>query len=75
MEPKTKVVLVHGADGSSWSKVIPLLLEKGFNVTAAQLPLTSLDHDIAVTRNVSHPKEVADIIILAAASGGTKQLL
>src|SRR6202051_1841016 len=49
----TNVVLVHGAwaDGSSWSKVIPLLDQKRFNVTAVQLPLTSLDDDIAVTRN------------------------
>lgn len=54
MEPKINVVLVHGAwaDGSSWSKVIPLLQNKGLNVTAVQLPLTSLDDDIAVTRNM-----------------------
>lgn len=45
------VVLVHGAwaDGSSWSKVIPLLQEKGYNVTAVQIPLTSLADDAAVT--------------------------
>lgn len=50
---KTNVLLVHGAwaDGSSWNKVIPILQQKGFNVTATQLPLTSLDDDIAVTRN------------------------
>ena len=50
----TNVMLVHGAwaDGSCWSKVIPLLLEKGFEVTAAQLPLTSLSDDIAVTRRL-----------------------
>jgi pimeloyl-ACP methyl ester carboxylesterase len=54
MEPKTNVVLVHGAwaDGSSWGKVITLLLSKGFNVSAAQIPLTSLADDIAVTRNL-----------------------
>jgi pimeloyl-ACP methyl ester carboxylesterase len=53
MEAKTNAVLVHGAwaDGSSWSKVIRLLQKKGLNVTAVQLPLTSLDDDIAVTRN------------------------
>src|ERR1700730_3203224 len=53
MESKTNVVLVHGAwaDGSTWSKVISLLDEKKFNVTAVQLPLTSLEDDIAVTRN------------------------
>jgi pimeloyl-ACP methyl ester carboxylesterase len=54
METKTNVVLVHGAwaDGSSWSKVIPLLQDEGFNVSAVQLPLTSLTDDIAVTRNM-----------------------
>jgi len=46
------IVLVHGAfaDGSSWSKVIPLLQEKGFNVIAAQNPLTSFDDDVAAAR-------------------------
>jgi hypothetical protein len=40
MEPKINVILVHGAwsDGSLWSKVISLLQNKAFNVTAAQLP-------------------------------------
>src|SRR5690349_19322838 len=54
METKTNVVLVHGAwaDGSSWSKVIALLQKKGFNVTAVQIPLTSLADDIHVTQNV-----------------------
>ena len=34
----TNIVLVHGAwaDGSSWSKVIPLLQARGFNVVAVQ---------------------------------------
>ncbi len=38
------VVLVHGAwaDGSSWSKVIPLLQAKGLHVVAVQNPLTWL---------------------------------
>src|SRR6202007_1830366 len=43
--PETKnVVFVHGlfADGSSWSKVIPRLQEKGINCTSVQNPLTSL---------------------------------
>ena len=48
------IVLVHGAwaDGSSWSKVIPLLQEKGYNVTAVQIPLTSLADDVKVTERV-----------------------
>jgi pimeloyl-ACP methyl ester carboxylesterase len=46
------IVLVHGAwaDGSSWSKVIPLLQAKGFTVTAVQNPLTSLADDVAATK-------------------------
>src|SRR5216684_4562762 len=54
MKSKTNIVLVHGAwaDGSSWGKVIPILQQKGFNVTAAQIPLTSLADDIVVTRNL-----------------------
>jgi pimeloyl-ACP methyl ester carboxylesterase len=48
----TTIVLVHGAwaDGSSWNKVIPLLQAKGLPVVAVQLPLTSLDDDLAVTK-------------------------
>jgi len=47
---KTKdVILVHGAwaDGSSWSKVIPLLERRGLHVSAVQLPLTSVAEDVA----------------------------
>src|SRR4029078_3746013 len=46
------VVIVHGAwaDGSSWSKVIPLLQAKGLHVVAVQNPLTSLADDVAATR-------------------------
>ncbi|GAB4021280.1 alpha/beta fold hydrolase [Spirosoma koreense] len=46
------IVLVHGtwADGSSWSKVIPLLEAKGYNVLAVQNPLTSLGDDVAATK-------------------------
>jgi pimeloyl-ACP methyl ester carboxylesterase len=48
------IVLVHGAwaDGSSWGTVIPLLQERGYNVTAVQIPLTSLADDAAVTSRV-----------------------
>jgi pimeloyl-ACP methyl ester carboxylesterase len=48
------VVLVHGAwaDGSSWSKVIPILQAAGLNVTSVQNPLTSLADDVAATRRV-----------------------
>jgi pimeloyl-ACP methyl ester carboxylesterase len=48
----TNIVLVHGlwADGSSWSKVIPILKNAGHNVTAVQLPLHSLADDVATVK-------------------------
>jgi pimeloyl-ACP methyl ester carboxylesterase len=48
----SNIILVHGAwaDGSSWSRVIPLLGARGFHVTAVHLPLTSLADDVATTR-------------------------
>ena len=48
------IVLVHGAwtDGSSWSKVIPLLQGKDLPVIAVQLPLTSIADDAAATSRV-----------------------
>jgi pimeloyl-ACP methyl ester carboxylesterase len=54
MNSNANIVLVHGAwaDGSSWSKVIPLLQAAGHNVSAAQIPLTSLADDIAATKRV-----------------------
>jgi pimeloyl-ACP methyl ester carboxylesterase len=43
------VVLVHGAwaDGSSWSKVIRSMAADGLHVSAAPLPLTSFQDDVA----------------------------
>jgi pimeloyl-ACP methyl ester carboxylesterase len=48
------IVLVHGAfaDGSSWSKVIPLLQEMGYNVAAVQNPMTSLADEVAFTKRI-----------------------
>jgi pimeloyl-ACP methyl ester carboxylesterase len=65
MEAKKNIVLVHGAwaDGSSWSKVISLLQKEGFNVAAAQLPLTSLEDDIAVTRNMLAAQKGPTVVV------------
>jgi pimeloyl-ACP methyl ester carboxylesterase len=53
-ESGATIVLVHGAwaDGSSWSRVIPLLQAKGRRVIAAQLPLSSLADDLAATNRI-----------------------
>jgi pimeloyl-ACP methyl ester carboxylesterase len=48
------IVLVHGAwaDGSSWNRVIPLLQTKDLPVIAVQIPLTSLENDLAATSRI-----------------------
>src|SRR5262244_3845809 len=53
-QPVKNIVLVHGAfaDGSSWSKVIPILTARGFHVVAVQNPLTSLADDMNATRRI-----------------------
>ncbi|MDQ3836173.1 MAG: alpha/beta hydrolase, partial [Thermoproteota archaeon] len=46
------IVLVHGlwADGSSWSKVIPILQNAGYRVISVQLALHSLAEDVATVK-------------------------
>ena len=49
------IVLVHGAfgDGSHWQHIIPGLHRAGYQVVAAQNPLTSLADDVARTRQLA----------------------
>jgi pimeloyl-ACP methyl ester carboxylesterase len=46
------IILVHGAwaNGSMWSKVIPILKSAGHRVIAVQLPLHSLADDVATVK-------------------------
>jgi pimeloyl-ACP methyl ester carboxylesterase len=76
MKSKTNIVLVHGAwaDGSSWSKVIPLLQQSGFNVTAAQIPLTSLADDIVATRNLLAAQKGPAVLAVLLAYAGIARL-
>src|SRR3954471_10253292 len=64
------VVIVHGAwaDGSSWSKVIPLLQAKGLHVVAVQNPLTSLADDVAATERAIALKD--GLVLLVGQSYG-----
>jgi pimeloyl-ACP methyl ester carboxylesterase len=64
------IVLVHGAwtDGSSWNRVIPILLDRGAPVVAVQLPLTGVEDDV-----VAATRAMADIerpIVLVGHSWG-----
>lgn len=71
-KPVTTVVLVHGAfaDGSSWSKVIPLLQARGLNVVAVQNPLTSLAEDVAFTNRVIDA-QAGPVVLVGHSWGGT----
>jgi pimeloyl-ACP methyl ester carboxylesterase len=65
MNKNIDILLVHGAwaDGSCWSNVILLLKEKGYNITAAQIPLTSLADDISVTQRLLSAQKEPTILV------------
>jgi pimeloyl-ACP methyl ester carboxylesterase len=65
------VVLVHGAwaDGSSWAKVAAPLAAGGTKVIAAQLPLTSLDEDVAAVGRAIE-RAPGRVVLVGHAYGG-----
>lgn len=65
------IVLVHGAwaDGSSWNKVVQLLQAKDLQVIAVQIPLTSVDDDIAATNRIIADTE-GPIVLVGHSWGG-----
>jgi pimeloyl-ACP methyl ester carboxylesterase len=65
------VLLVHGAwaDGSSWSKVIPLLEAKGLHVVAVQIPLTSFADDVAATQRAIELED-GPVLLVGHSYGG-----
>src|SRR5215475_7960228 len=69
--PVKNVVLVHGAfaDGSSWTKVIPILEKSGFHVVAVQNPLTSLSDDASATRRII-ARQDGPVILVGHSWGG-----
>lgn len=71
-ESKASVVLVHGAfaDGSSWNKVITLLHKQHTEVIAVQLPLTSLNDDVAATKRAI-ARAQGNVVLVGHSWGGT----
>ena len=65
MNKDVDILLVHGAwaDGSCWRKVLLQLKAEGFNATAAQIPLTSLEDDIAVTRRLLAAQKEPTVLV------------
>jgi pimeloyl-ACP methyl ester carboxylesterase len=71
MAASPSIVLVHGAwaDGSCWSTVIERLQAGGYDVTAVQLPETSLAADVARVRHVL-TRQSGPTILVAHSYGG-----
>jgi pimeloyl-ACP methyl ester carboxylesterase len=69
--PKPSIVLVHGAwaDGSSWSRVIALLQDKGYTVYAPANPLRGLGSDSAYIADFLH-SIVGPIVLVGHSYGG-----
>ena len=65
------IVLVHGAwaDGSSWSKLIPLLQSKGLNAIAVQNPLSSIAEDVASTNRIVNAQD-GPVLLVGHSYGG-----
>ena len=65
------IVLVHGAfaDGSSWDKIVPLLLQEGHHVTAVQNPMTSVADDVATTKRVIDA-QIGPTVVVGHSYGG-----
>jgi len=71
-DSQPSVVIVHGAfaDGSDWARVVPLLQDKGIEVTVVQNPLTSLADDVAATQRVLNNQD-GDVVLVGHSWGGT----
>jgi pimeloyl-ACP methyl ester carboxylesterase len=71
MSAVKNVVLVHGAwaDGSSWSKIIPLLQAKGLHAVAVQNPLSSIADDVASTNRLINVQD-GPVLLVGHSYGG-----
>lgn len=71
MQGIKNVVLVHGAwaDGSSWSKLIPLLQAKGLHAVAVQNPLSSIADDVASTKRLIDAQD-GPVLLVGHSYGG-----
>jgi pimeloyl-ACP methyl ester carboxylesterase len=71
MQGIKNVVLVHGAwaDGSSWSKIIPILKGKGLHAVAVQNPLSSIADDVASTNRLINAQD-GPVLLVGHSYGG-----
>ncbi len=66
------IVIVHGAfaDGSGWRVVHDILIHKGYKVSIVQEPLTTLDEDVAATRDLIDKQE-GPVVLVGHSYGGS----
>ena len=71
MSIKPNILLVHGAwaDGSSWSKVIPILMKAGFDTVATQQKLISLPDDAETVRRAAEALD-GPVLLVGHSYGG-----
>ena len=65
------IVIVHGAfaDGSGWENVYHKLTRRGYNVTIVQIPLTSLEDDVAATQRAID-RQNGPVVLVGHSYGG-----
>ena len=72
-EPAAKpaIVLVHGAfaDAASWNRVISILQDDGYYVTAVENPLQSLESDVEWTKRVVDAQK-GSVVLVGHSYGG-----
>jgi pimeloyl-ACP methyl ester carboxylesterase len=66
------IVIVHGAfaDGSGWEQVFKILTRKGYTVTVVQIPLTSLEDDVAATQRAID-RQNGSVVLVGHSYGGS----
>jgi pimeloyl-ACP methyl ester carboxylesterase len=71
MQGIKNIVLVHGAwaDGSSWSKVLPLLQANGLHAVAVQNALSSIADDVASTNRLINMQD-GPVLLVGHSYGG-----
>jgi pimeloyl-ACP methyl ester carboxylesterase len=69
--PTRSIVLVHGAfaDDSSWDRVSPILLARGYTVVAVKQPMSSLADDVAATKRAIDAQP-GEVILVGHSYGG-----
>jgi pimeloyl-ACP methyl ester carboxylesterase len=69
--PAVNIVIVHGdyVDGSGWRVVSDILSHQGYHVSVVQQPHTTLDADVAATREILD-QQFGPVVLVGHDSGG-----